>query len=56
MIKKILLILLLTLILISCGKKSEPIYIDPRDCVEYKDSEKKEVCLEYDNSQEKSKI
>ena len=46
MIKKITLSLMLCLIIISCGRKGDPEYIDPKDCLKYKDSEKKE-CQKY---------
>ena len=37
---------MLCFIIISCGRKGDPEYIDPKDCLKYKDSEKKE-CQKY---------
>tara|TARA_B100001996_G_scaffold149219_1_gene113552 strand:- start:106 stop:288 length:183 start_codon:yes stop_codon:yes gene_type:complete len=47
MIKKITLSLMLFFIIISCGRKGDPEYIDPKDCLKYKDSETKKECLKY---------
>ena len=47
MIKKIILSSLLLCVIISCGKKGSPKYINPSDCLKYKDSKIKNICIKY---------
>jgi len=47
MIKKIILSSLLLCVVISCGKKGSPKYIDPSNCLKYRNSEIKNICIKY---------
>jgi len=45
MIKKIMLSFLIFCVIISCGKKGSPKYIDPSDCLEYQNPNIKNICI-----------
>ena len=47
MIKKITLTSLILCVLVSCGKKGSPKYIDPLDCLKYQNPEIKNICVKY---------
>ena len=47
MIKKITLTSLILCVLVSCGKKGSPKYIDPSDCLKYQNPEIKNICVKY---------
>ena len=33
--------------IISCGKKGSPKYIDPSDCLKYQNPDIKNICIKY---------
>jgi len=47
MIKNIMLASLIFCIVISCGKKGSPKYIDPSDCLKYQNPDIKNICIKY---------
>ena len=48
MIKKITLTSLILCLLISCGKKGSPKYIDPADCLKYQNPDSCKIFLKMD--------
>ena len=57
MIKKIILSSLLLCVVISCGKKGSPKYIDPSNCWEnIANSEIKNICIKYKDPNTVEKI
>ena len=47
MIKTIILSSVIFCMIISCGKKGSPKYIDPSDCLKYQNPDIKNICIKY---------